>query len=116
AAASLVAGRAVGFGVLSGAQLAYTLNCRAAGTRPSPRFTALVGGTVALQAAALTLLPLRRLLSLGAGAAPLAGFAVGFALPWLLGRAGGSELIVRRGTAVSDGARPCIAAAQAPQP
>jgi hypothetical protein len=37
-------------------------------------------------------------LSIGAsGGAPLAGFALGFGLPWLVGRLGGGELIVRRG-------------------
>ena len=99
ALSSLAGGRALGFGVLTGAQLAYTLHCRADDTRPSRRFDALVGGTVALQASALTLAPLRRLLSLGAsGGAPLAGFALGFGLPWLVGRLGGGELIVRRGS------------------
>ena len=97
ALAALAGGRAVGFGVLSGAQLAYTVHCRAPDAPPSLRFDALVGGTVALQAAALTLSPLRRLLALGTSPAPLYGFCAGFALPWLVGRLGGGELVVRRG-------------------
>ena len=106
AIAALAGGRPLGFGVLSGAQLAYTMHCRADDAPPSPRFDALVGGTVALQATALTLAPLRRLLALGgAGVGPLGGFAVGFALPWLLGRLSGGERIVRRGT----DARACTA-------
>ncbi|HEX6838327.1 MAG TPA: cation-translocating P-type ATPase [Polyangia bacterium] len=113
ALAALVGGRAVGFGVMTGAQLAYTVHCRAEDAPPSPRFDALVGGTVALQAAALTLAPLRRLLSLGSsGAAPLGGFALGFGLPWLVGRLGGGDLVVRRGA----GARPCIAAPATSEP
>jgi Ca2+-transporting ATPase len=103
ALASLAGGRPLGFGVLTGAQLAYTVHCRADDARPSPRFDALVGGTVALQAAALTLAPLRRLLALGSSAAPLSGLCAGFGLPWMVGRLGGGEVIVRRGVA----ARPC---------
>jgi len=46
----------------------------------------------------LTLAPLRRLLALGsAGSLPLGGFALGFGLPWLVGRLGGGEVIVRQG-------------------
>jgi Ca2+-transporting ATPase len=97
-AATLLGGRAFGFGVLSGAQLAYTIECRAADQRASSRFNALVGGTVALQATALLLPPLRRLLSLGgSGAVPLGGFLLGFGLPRLMGKMGGGEVIVRYG-------------------
>jgi Ca2+-transporting ATPase len=115
---SLVGGAAAGFGVLTGAQLAYTVHCRAAGTPPSPRFARLVGGTAAAQVAALSLAPLRRLIAGGASAlGPLTGFGVGFALPWLVGRLGGGELIVYSGvSARRTPATGCVAAAAAPQP
>jgi Ca2+-transporting ATPase len=96
-AATLVGGRGLGFGVLSGVQLAYTVQCRAAGTPWSSRFRGLVGGTVLAQAGALGFPPLQRLLAPGASVLPLGGFALGFTLPWLMGRLSGGEVIVRTG-------------------
>jgi Ca2+-transporting ATPase len=96
-AATIAGGRPFGFGVLLGAQLAYTVQCRARERPASPRFDALVGGTVAVQAMMLMLEPLRRLLSLGVGATPVAGFALGFVLPSMMARFDGGGQIVRRG-------------------
>jgi Ca2+-transporting ATPase len=95
-AAALGGGSPLAFGALSGAQLAYTLACRAPGATATPRFAALVGGTAALQLVALTLAPARRLLGLGAVSPtlPLGGFVAGFALPWLAGRLAADELVV----------------------
>jgi len=72
----------------------------------------------AAQVAALTLAPLRALIAGGAPAlVPLAGFGVGFALPWLFGRLGDGDLIVYRGaSAVGTPATGWFAAAAAPQP
>jgi P-type Ca2+ transporter type 2C len=115
AAGVLVGGPPLAFGTLAGAQLAYTLVCRAPGEPLSPRFATLVGGTAAVQLAGVTLPPLRALLGLsGSGALPLAGFTAGFALPWLTGRLGSDE-IVRYGRRMAP-ADPCRVGAATQHP
>jgi hypothetical protein len=70
--------------------------CRAPDAPPNPRLHAVVAGTAATQAAALTL-PVTRAL-LGVAVSPvlaLAGFAGGFVLPLAVARLREGELVVR---------------------
>jgi len=89
-AAHALGGPAMTFAALPAAQLGYALTCRAAPARGAPppsdagRFTALVGGSLALHALASTVPALRALLRLPAAAPlPLLGLAA-FGLPALV--------------------------------
>jgi P-type Ca2+ transporter type 2C len=96
AAAGLVGGPPLAFSALAGAQLAYTLRCRAPDAPPNPRLVSIVAGTAAAQALALVLPLTRSFLQLaGSPLATLSGFAAGFALPLLAGRLTADELVVR---------------------
>jgi Ca2+-transporting ATPase len=97
AAGAIAGGPPLAFGVLSGAQLAYTLACRAGERPPDARFTSLFGASVGLQALALTLPPLGRLLGLRRPGVALGGFLAGAALPWLAARLDGGPEIIRKG-------------------
>jgi hypothetical protein len=91
-------GPPLAFSSLIGAQLVYTLFCRAPGAPVEPRFIALLGGAAVMQGAALLLPPLRALLELGEPS-PLDGLGVcaDLIVPWLAGRAEDDRVIVRRG-------------------
>jgi Ca2+-transporting ATPase len=98
AAGAIAGGPPLAFGVLSGAQLSYTLACRAADHPPDPRFAKLWGSTIGVQALALGFAPLSRLLGLRRPGLALGGFCAGAALPWLAHRWRTPELI-RKGDA-----------------
>jgi Ca2+-transporting ATPase len=92
----VVGGPALAFTALVGAQLSYTLACRAPRVRAGRRFAALVGGAAALQSLTLLPSPLRRLLSLGPPSLLEAGgLAAGLLGPWLSAAARDGETIVR---------------------
>lgn len=106
----ILGGPPAAFGLLTTAQISYAWFCRAPGARHTAgkreadrRFAALVGGGLALQLAAVTVPPLRRLLSL---AAPhpltLAVWAAGASLPLLAGGIGGGSVIVRKGVSYQE--------------
>jgi Ca2+-transporting ATPase len=98
--ARAIGGAPLAFGVLTGAQLGYTLRCRAPGVPISSELRNTMGASLLVQAAGFTLPPLRRVLGLrarGAGLRASAGFAVGFALSALAGHR--AEVVVRRGPA-----------------
>nr|QKW93838.1 cation-transporting P-type ATPase [Vitiosangium cumulatum] len=88
----MLGGPPLAFGTLTAAQLGYAAVCRAPRRARSPglaqadlRFTAFVGGGAALQLAALTVPPLRRILGMPTPSPlSLGGFAVGLVLPSLL--------------------------------
>jgi Ca2+-transporting ATPase len=95
-----LAGPAVAFSALAGAELGYALACRSPGTRPDGQFLGLLGGTAVLHAAALVVPPLRTLLGLPAAlsALELAGFGAGIVLPWAISGSRHGDVIVRRGS------------------
>ncbi|HSP78852.1 MAG TPA: cation-transporting P-type ATPase, partial [Myxococcaceae bacterium] len=97
----VLGGPPLAFGALTAAQLGYAWVCRAppraralGAAKADWRFTSFVGGGAALQLAALTVPPLRRILGMPAPSPlTLGSYAVGLALPRLV--AGGGERLVR---------------------
>lgn len=98
-AALAAGGPPAAFACLTSAQLGYTMSCRAGEAPPSLRFQQLMAVAGGLQFATLAVPPLRGLLGLPAAVSWLeaAGFAGGFAVPWLLAPRDG--VIVRHGNA-----------------
>jgi Ca2+-transporting ATPase len=97
AAGWMLGGPTQAFGMLTAAQLGYAAVCRAprqvrtrSPAHEDQRFAAFVGGSAALQLAALTVSPLRRILGMPAPSVlTLGGFAAGLVLPKLLASGGG---------------------------
>jgi P-type Ca2+ transporter type 2C len=99
-ALGLVAGGpAVAFQTLAAAQLGYVLACRTPGVRTGRRFRTLWAASLAVQALALGVSPVRRVLGLPASplAVELVGFGAGLLLPWLSSAT--DRAIVRNGPA-----------------
>lgn len=93
----MLGGPPLAFGTLTAAQLGYAVVCRAPRRHRAPgsahadqRFAAFVGSGAAMQLAALTVPPLRRILAMPTPSwLTLGGFAAGLMLPGLLSRGGG---------------------------
>ncbi len=96
----LSGGPAAAFAVLPAAQLGYAPVCRAPADRPVPdgnrRFRMLIGGSLAVHAAALVVPSLGRVLRLPQRPSGIVLAAAGFCFPWLATRA---AALMRRGHA-----------------
>jgi Ca2+-transporting ATPase len=89
-------GPVAAFSTLTAAQLGYTFHCRARAGRPSGNFVLMVGGAAALQLGALASPTMRRLLALPPPSlASFGGYALGLALPLLVGGPPADEIVAR---------------------
>ncbi len=95
----VVGGQPLAFGALSAAQLGYVLACRTPGVKMDRQFAGLWLASLVIQALALWLPPIRRLLGLPAAASALelGGFGAAFLLPLM--RSAADRVIVRHGPA-----------------
>jgi P-type Ca2+ transporter type 2C len=97
-AAFVAGGPPAGFGALGAAQFAYAVQVQSPNGGSSRNFATWVGGSAALQACAVFLSPLRRLLlTAPPSPAAIASFAIASVLPWCLGLGPGDELVQRGG-------------------
>jgi Ca2+-transporting ATPase len=100
-AASFAAGPAAGFHAMAGAELGYSLACRAPGSAPEPRFLSLLGGAAAMHAATLFVPPIRSLLRLPGpfSFVELAAFGAGTLVPFVASGGSRDAIVVRSGRA-----------------